>query len=361
GATGPDGPGGPGGPDGDGGAGGKPGGSSSGSSVGKRARGRGLRDDLAAGLIVGLAYPERLARVRTASSRTYLMAGGTAADLPDGSPLTGVPWLAIASADRSPGHASARIRLAAAVDEPTATEAGAALLTSADEVRWGDGELIARTVDRLGAIELAERRLAPDPQARIDAVLDGVRAEGLHRLRWDTDARALRERLAFCAAAVGPPWPAVDDESLLERAAEWLGPDLGNVRRRTDLAAIDAGAALRRLLPWPEATRLDELAPERLPVPSGSRIRVDYGDPDAPVLAVKVQEAFGWAQAPTVGGGRVPVRLHLLSPAGRPVAVTSDLASFWRTGYPQVRAELRGRYPKHPWPDDPCTARPRRR
>lgn len=150
----------------------------------------------------------------------------------------------------------------------------------------------------------------------------------------------------------------MDDESLLTRAQEWLGPDLAGVRRRADLQKIDAGAALRRLLPWPEAARLDELAPERIQVPSGSRIRVDYSDPAAPVLAVKVQEAFGWARTPKVAG--LPVRLHLLSPAGRPVAVTSDLESFWRNGYPSVRAELRGRYPKHPWPEDPTSATPTR-
>ena len=322
----------------------------------RRGGGGGMPDDLAAGLIVGLAHPERLARARTVAGRSYLMAGGTAADLPEGSPLVGVPWLAIAVADRTPGHASARIRLAVALDEATAVEAGAALLTAEDEVRWGDGELIARTVERLGAIELAERPLDPDPLARAEAVLDGVRDEGLNRLRWDADARALRERLMFLSAALGPPWPATDDESLLDRAAEWLGPDLARVRRRADLQKIDAGAALRRLLPWPAAARLDELAPERLAVPSGSRIRVDYGDPAAPVLAVKVQEAFGWTRTPTVADGAVAVRLHLLSPAGRPVAVTSDLESFWRTGYPSVRAELRGRYPKHPWPEDPASA-----
>jgi ATP-dependent helicase HrpB len=120
-------------------------------------------------------------------------------------------------------------------------------------------------------------------------------------------------------------------------------------------------AALRRLLPWSVAGRLDEVAPERLPVPSGSRVRVDYADPESPVLAVKVQEAFGWRDAPRLADGRVPVLLHLLSPAGRPVAVTRDLASFWLQGYPQVRAELRGRYPRHPWPEDPTTAEPTRR
>ena len=330
--------------------------------VGGPANGQGLSDDLAAGLLVGLAYPERLALARRPTGVNYLMAGGTAAELPASAPLAGAPWLAVAVADRSPGQVSARIRLAAAIDEPTAREAGAALLTSGTEVRWADGEVVARQYQRLGAIPLVERPLrSPDPAALRAALLAGVREEGLGVLRWDADARTLRERLAFCYAVFGSPWPAMDDATLLDRADEWIGPDLANARRRADLARIGAGAALRRLLPWPEATRLDELAPERLAVPSGSRIRVDYTDPVAPVLAVKVQEAFGWAKAPTLGGGRVPVRLHLLSPAGRPVAVTSDLASFWQTGYPQVRAELRGRYPRHPWPDDPTVATPTKR
>src|SRR5262249_26303760 len=147
--------------------------------------------------------------------------------------------------------------------------------------------------------------------------------------------------------------PDVSDEALLVQAPRWLGPELAKARRRDDLRRTDLAAALRRLLPWQQAARLDRLAPERLAVPSGARLRVDYADPDAPLLAVKVQEAFGWPAAPTVADGRVPVILHLLSPAGRPVAVTSDLASFWRTGYPQVRAELRGRYPRHAWPEKP--------
>ncbi|PWU49677.1 ATP-dependent helicase HrpB, partial [Micromonospora globispora] len=150
------------------------------------------------------------------------------------------------------------------------------------------------------------------------------------------------------------------DAALLAGAPRWLGPELARARRRANLARIDVAAALRRLLDWSQAARLDELAPERLTVPSGSRIRVDYADPAAPVLAVKLQETFGWQDAPRVADGRVPVLLHLLSPAGRPVAVTADLASFWRTGYPQVRGELRGRYPRHPWPEDPTTAVPTR-
>ncbi|NEA83591.1 ATP-dependent helicase, partial [Actinospica acidiphila] len=158
----------------------------------------------------------------------------------------------------------------------------------------------------------------------------------------------------------GEPWPDVSDEALHARVDEWLEPELSRARRRADLARIDAGQALARLLPWAsgEAARLDELAPERITVPSGSAVRVDWSDPERPVLAVKLQEMFGLQESPTVAG--VPLLVHLLSPAGRPAAVTADLASFWREGYQQVRAELRGRYPKHPWPEDPATARPTR-
>jgi ATP-dependent helicase HrpB len=325
-------------------------------------RGGGLPDDLAAALVVGLAFPERLARARQPGGRAYLMAGGTAADLAAGSTLAGAPWLAIAVADRSPGQANARIRVAVALDEPTARLAGSGLLSTDDEVAWADDGVVARRVDRLGAVVLAERALPrPDPGLVSAAVLAGLRREGIGMLRWTADAQRLRQRLAFCHRVLGSPWPDVSDEALVDGAGTWLGAALPKARTRRDLQAIDVLAALRGVLPWPEAARLDELAPDRLEVPSGSRVRVDYTDPAAPVLAVKVQEAFGWEQAPVIAGGRVAVRLHLLSPAGRPVAVTSDLASFWRTGYPQVRAELRGRYPRHPWPDDPLTAPPTRR
>ncbi len=323
---------------------------------------RALADDLAAGLVVGLAYPERVARAREPGGRSYLMAGGTAADLAPGSGLAGTPWLAIASADREAGARSARIRTAVPVDEATALRAAATLRSRATEIGWVDGDVVAREVDRLGAITLMERRIEdPGPDRVRAALLDGLRRAGLGLLTWSRAATELRERLAFARAALGDPWPEVDDAALIETAGDWLGPDLTRARRRADLARVDVATALRRLLPWSVAGRLDEVAPERLPVPSGSRVRVSYADPAAPVLAVKVQEAFGWRDAPRLADGRVPVLLHLLSPAGRPVAVTRDLASFWATGYPQVRAELRGRYPRHPWPEDPTTAEPTRR
>ncbi|MGC4888653.1 ATP-dependent RNA helicase [Micromonospora sp. DT227] len=321
-----------------------------------------LPDDLAAGLLAGLAYPERLARVRRPGGSAYLMAGGTAAELAAGSGLAGSTWLAVAVADRSPGAPAARVRLAAPVDEATAREAGAALLRDGREVAWSGGGVVAREVVRLGAIELVDRPLAaPEPELVAAAVLDGLRQEGAGLLRWTPEATALRHRLAFCRQALGDDWPDVSDAALLAAAPGWLGPELGRARRRADLARVDVTTALRRLLDWRQAARLDELAPERLPVPSGSRIRVDYADAAAPVLAVKLQETFGWRDVPRIADGRVPVLLHLLSPAGRPVAVTADLASFWRNGYPQVRAELRGRYPRHPWPEDPTTAEPTRR
>ncbi|MEW2420197.1 ATP-dependent helicase HrpB [Streptomyces nigra] len=315
-------------------------------------------DDRTAGLVAALAFPERVAK---ADGGSYLMASGTRAELAEGSPLRGAPWIAVAVADRPVGRGHARVRLAAVIDEATARSAAASLHRESEEVHWADGDVVARRVERLGAIELAERPLpGADPALVRAALLEGLRREGFGLLRWSADAVVLRQRLAFLRLHRGDPWPDVSDEALHARVDEWLEPELGRARRRADLGRIDAGQALTRLLPWAtgEAGRLDELTPERVTVPSGSRIRVDYGDPERPVLAVKLQEMFGLDASPTVAG--VPLLVHLLSPAGRPAAVTADLASFWRDGYRGVRAELRGRYPKHPWPEDPASAEPTR-
>jgi ATP-dependent helicase HrpB len=304
-------------------------------------------------LIVALAYPERLARRRSPGSPVYLMAGGTAAELSDSG-----EWLAIASADRQPGKAQGKIRLAARADQSLAERAAPALLSEADEIAWLDGDVVARHIRRLGAIILRERPLSnPDPTRVSEALAEGLRTEGLGLLRWTDGAVRLRQRLALLHRVLGTPWPAVSDKDLLDALPRWLAPALTTARRRSDLAKIDVHAALSHLLPWPQASRLDELAPDRLQVPSGANIRVDYTNDD-PSLPVKLQETFGWQETPTIADGRVPVLLHLLSPAGRPVAITRDLETFWRTGYHQVRAELRGRYPKHPWPEDPTTAAP---
>ncbi|MFF3003010.1 ATP-dependent helicase HrpB [Kitasatospora sp. NPDC057940] len=328
-----------------------------------------LPDTTAAGLVVALAFPERIARARVdkpapGERSPYLMASGTAAELAPGTALGALPWLAIAAADRPAGSPSARILHAAALDEDTARLAGASLLESREEVHWDTrrDEVVSRRVESLGAIELAEKPLSrPDRALVRTAILEGLAREGVSALlTWPSPG--LRERLAFLHAAIGAPWPDVSDEALLERADEWLEPELSRARRRADLARINTTAALQRLLPWAtgEAGRLDELAPERITVPSGSKIRVDYST-ERPFLAVKLQELFGWTTAPALAAGRVPLTIHLLSPAGRPAAVTGDLASFWHNGYRAVRAELRGRYPRHPWPEDPSTAEPTRR
>ncbi|URM91769.1 hypothetical protein LUW75_19335 [Streptomyces sp. MRC013] len=246
-------------------------------------------------------------------------------------------------------------------DEDTARLAAGHLRAAGEEVRWRDGDVVARWVERLGAVDLAVRPLGDaGPELVREALVEGLRREGPGLLRWSREAVRLRERLAFLHRVVGAPWPDVSDGALVARAGEWLEPELSAARRRAGLARIDAGQALRRLLPWAggEAARLDELAPERIEVPSGSLVPVEYGE-RRPVLAVKLQEMFGLARTPRVAG--VPVLVHLLSPAGRPAAVTADLESFWREGYRAVRAELRGRYPKHPWPEDPSAAVPTRR
>ena len=337
----------------------------------------------AGGLIVGLAFPERIARARAGGGpgsgsakpepgarASYLMASGTAADTAPGSALSGAQWIAVAIADRPAGSPAARVQLAAVVDEATARRCAPTLLTDREEVRWAvpagsrRGEVAARRVQSLGAIELtAKPLLAPAPALLRAALLEGLAAETVSELlTWPAEATALRQRLAFLHRALGQPWPEVDDQALLARADQWLEPELSRARRRADLERIPTTTALTRLLPWAggAAGRLDELAPERVTVPSGSRIRVDYCA-DSPVLAVKIQELFGWDAAPRLADGRVTLTIHLLSPAGRPAAVTSDLASFWRDGYRAVRADLRGRYPRHPWPEDPTAAPPTRR
>ncbi|MCX4749704.1 ATP-dependent helicase HrpB [Kitasatospora sp. NBC_01287] len=326
-----------------------------------------LPDAAAAGLLVALAHPERVARARGGA---FLMASGTAAETAPGSALSGASWLAVAVADRPAGAATARVQRAVVIDEQSARRAAAHLLTERDEVRWAvppgsrRGELAARRLTALGALELdAERLTRPDPALVRAALLEGLEREGVGELlRWPEGATSLRARLAFLHHAIGAPWPDVSDAALLAAADAWLEPELSRARRRADLERLDTGSALQRLLPWAtgEAGRLDELAPERITVPSGSRIRVDYSG-ERPVLAVKLQELFGWAAAPALAGGRIPLTVHLLSPAGRPAAVTGDLAGFWREGYRAVRADLRGRYPRHPWPEDPTTAEPTRR
>ena len=314
-------------------------------------------------MVTALARPEWIARRRGPApmpgrSATYATVGGTGVRLPPDSPLASSPWLAVADVDLAPGRGDALIRAAAPIDEELALDVAAHWLVQEERTGWVGGRLRSERVRRLGAIELAVAPAgAPSPTAVADAVVAACREQGPGILPWEGGAAGLRARLALLHRELGEPWPAMDDDSLLARAGDWLAPaveQLAARSRRFDLGALDLTTALRALLPWPQAARLDELVPERIEVPSGSRVQVEYGAcGERPVLAVRVQECFGWEETPRVVDGRVPVLLHLLSPARRPVAVTDDLRSFWAGPYQQVRREMRGRYPKHAWPEDP--------
>lgn len=317
------------------------------------------------GAVVALAYPDRVARrVPGDGPERYLLSSGTRAGLPAGSSLAGHEWLAVAEVSRAEGRDSAGtgavIRAAAPLLAAEAEECAAQLLSEDVEADVVQGKVAARRIRRLGAIVLASTPVRPSPEQGRAAVARLLRREGLAALEWSTAAAALRRRLALLRRELGEPWPDVSDPALLADPGAWLGPELESLGGGAAFGSIDLTDPLRRLLPWPEATALDQLAPEWLTVPSGSRIRIDYpgvGDHDGrPVVAVKLQECFGLAETPRVAGGRVPVLFHLLSPARRPLAVTGDLPSFWSGPYTQVRAEMRGRYPRHPWPEDPWSA-----
>ncbi len=313
------------------------------------------------GLVTALAHPSRVAR---RSGGTWLLASGTRAALAAGSPVASSEWVAVADVTRSGGRDAAGtgavIRLAAPLGPASLELAAGPLLGREVRVSLRGGRVTAREVESVGAIEVTSTPVRPTPEDGARAVAAALARDGVGLLTWSATATGLRRRLALLHRTLGAPWPDVSDEALAARAEEWLGPELRRLAAGTPVDRLELAEPLRRLLPWPEAARLDELVPERLPVPSGSRVALDYpphDDRDArPVLAVKLQECFGLAETPTLVDGRVPVLLHLLSPARRPLAVTDDLRSFWSGPYAQVRAEMRGRYPRHPWPEDPWTA-----
>jgi ATP-dependent helicase HrpB len=313
-----------------------------------------------AGLVLALAYPDRVAQRRPGGGGRFLLRNGMGARVESG-PLAQEEFLVAAELDGRP--TDGRILLALAVQREALELHFANAIVREDVLTWDRNALavVARLRRRLGAIVLDEGPVAdPGPEAVRAVLLDGIRQEGLERLPWSPGALHTRARLAFLHR-LDPRWPDVSDEGLSQNLESWLGPRLGSARRIRDLRQVDLGQALLDLVPRADRRRLDELAPTHVQVPTGSRILVDYAEPGSPVLAVRLQELFGQVTTPTVGQGRVPLTLHLLSPAGRPVQVTRDLAGFWQTSYFEVRKDLRGRYPKHHWPEDPLSAPPTRR
>jgi ATP-dependent helicase HrpB len=314
------------------------------------------------GRLLAWAYPERIGRRRPGSRGRYRLANGRGAFFASLEPLAAAEW--IVAADLDGDRREARIFLAAAYDLGSLLDQHAGRIRHREVVAWDGrrGAVVAERQMRLGALVLKIEPLAePAPDAVAAALIQGIRAAGISCLPWSRELRGWQERVLFLrrTAAGAEPWPDVSERALEECLESWLAPHLAGLTRLPDLKRVDLGAALGGLLSWRQRRDLSALAPTHLTVPSGSRIRLDYSA-DAPVLAVRIQEMFGCAETPRVGDGR-PVLLHLLSPAGRPVQVTADLAGFWRRGYSEVKKDLKGRYPKHPWPDDPLAAPPTRR
>ncbi|MBD2720198.1 ATP-dependent helicase HrpB [Synechococcus sp. FACHB-909] len=310
-------------------------------------------DDVRAAQLLAWAYPERLALGRGRGDGRFLMRGGRGAVLPPGDPLAAAEALAIASVDGQ--GQEARVRLAVALSRSGLEELVAEEIEEETEARWDgtDQRVRCERLRRSGALVL-ERRPWPDASGELveRALLEGLERLGLEVLPWCRTSRQLQQRLMLAHQHLGAPWPDRSPERLQQDPGAWLGPHLGGLRSLQDLQQLDLSEILWGDLDWSLRRELDRLLPLSQPVPSGRRVPLDYGS-GTPVLAVKLQEMFGCLEGPTVLDGRLPVRVELLSPAGRPAAVTSDLAGFWSQGYAEVRRELRGRYPRHPWPEDP--------
>ena len=317
------------------------------------------------GALLAFAYPDRIARQRREGGGEYRLANGRAAVFGEPDALMKEPWLVIAELGSRQGQREERIYRAAALDPALFEDVLAEQVSQRDELEWDEreGVLRAERQRRVGELVLGREPLPGlDDEARGRALLGLVRRKGLELLPWTPELRQWQARIALLRqldleSGGASDWPDVSDGALLARLDEWLLPYLGKVTRLAHFAQLDLRSMLATLLPWPLPQRLEELAPTAITVPSGSRIRLDYSE-SPPVLAVRLQELFGLADTPRIASGRQVVKLHLLSPARRPVQVTQDLASFWTNTYLEVKKDLKGRYPKHYWPDDPLIAEP---
>jgi ATP-dependent helicase HrpB len=326
------------------------------------------RDDAMLGVLLAFAYPDRIAQARAGAHGRFRLSNGQGAWVAESDRLAANQYLVAAQLDGE--RTEARVFLAAALSRDDLLEHFREQLVTREEIAWGRREqaVIARRVVCLGQLVLREEPLTQAAAERIAAaLLEGLREGGLAVLPWDKESRALWARLRFVAtlpastlASGDARWPDVSETALLATLESWLAPYLGGMTRLAQLSRLAMSAILRGLLTWQQQQRLDELAPSHVEVPSGSRIAIDYESEDGPILAVRLQELFGLAQTPRIAAGHVALKLHLLSPAYRPVQVTRDLASFWSNTYQDVKKDLKGRYPKHYWPDDPLQAQPTR-
>ena len=315
------------------------------------------------GALLALAYPDRVAQQRRAGGAEYRLANGRAALFAEADSLMKQAWLVIADLGSRQGQREERIYLAADFDPALFDSVLAEQVRVVDQLDWDEreGVLRAERQRKVGELILSREPLTGlDETARSQALVNLVRRKGLELLPWTPELRQWQARVALLrqldmAGKGESEWPDVSDATLLKSLEHWLMPYLGKVSRLSHFANLDLSSIVHNLLPWPLPQRLDELAPHHLSVPSGSSIRLDYSE-QPPILAVRLQELFGLAETPRIAGGRQVVKLHLLSPARRPVQVTQDLANFWRSTYAEVKKDLKGRYPKHYWPDDPLVA-----
>ena len=313
----------------------------------------------ACGLLTAFAYPDRIAQRH---SDRFRLRNGRTATLSHPQLLSDADFLAVAHVDRRRGDN--RIFLAAPLAAQDLEDYFGDQIETTTHIAWdADAGLVrARQQEQLGALLLKDGPLRdPDSTAMGHAMLDGVRAEGLGLLTWTKKARRLQNRLIFLHHHLGGDWPDVRDDALLDSLEDWLLPHVYGMKRASDLNDLHVTQLLQGLISWEQRQQLDDLAPTHLTVPSGSRRPLDYSDPESPVLAVRLQEMFGLTETPHVANGRVPVTVHLLSPAQRPVQITQDLEHFWESTYYEVRKDMRGRYPKHYWPEDPHSAIPTNR
>jgi ATP-dependent helicase HrpB len=327
-------------------------------AAGPAASQEGISAASSAAALLALAYPDRIAKARGRPGQ-FLLASGRAATLEPHDLLARASYLAVAELQGS--AANARILLAAPLEEDELRAVAGSRFVEEDELTF-DGEaaaLRARRVKRLGAIVLASepRPVEPGDQSR-KALAGGIAKLGLARLPWSKAQLQLRARVGFLRRLNGLPWPDLSDDTLARTTEEWLAPFLDGKTRVAEVTSEDLSAALDALVDWKLRQALDKEAPTHFEAPSGQRHPIDYEGPGAPAVHIRVQELFGLDRHPTIGGGRLPLTLHLLSPAHRPIQVTRDLPGFWRGSWKAVKAEMRGRYPKHPWPDDPLAAAP---
>jgi ATP-dependent helicase HrpB len=330
------------------------------------ARSAGARDDERmdeeeAGRVLALAFPDRVAKARAGRAGAYLMANGRGAALDSADPLAREPYLVIA--DLAGRAERAAILLAAPLSQSEIEDLFAGRIEARESVTFdpASGAARGRRARMLGKIALSEGPLDRPAPALIEAaLLDAVRAD-LSLLPWRESELQFRARVALMRALEGEAWPDLGDEALAARLDEFLAPALAGARRLADLEGGPLMRALEALLPYPLRARLERDAPARLATPAGGSALIDYRADGGPAVEVRLQELFGVSAHPRVGGGRMPLTIVLLSPAQRPIQTTKDLPGFWNGSYAAVRAEMRGRYPKHPWPDDPLNAAPTRR